>query len=122
MLGLLLGFTAHLNKRAGKVILAVVDVLQTIPALALLAVSGPAIGAALYADARVGDHLSLLALGVLFSCWQTLCAAILSGVGRQGAAAGIALAGAGLAVLRMDAETTSLEDVFLELTGKELRD
>lgn len=67
-----------------------------IPALALLAVSGPAIGAALYADARVGDHLPLLALGVLFSCWQTLCAAILSGVGRQGAAAGIALAADGV--------------------------
>lgn len=67
-----------------------------IPALALLAVSGPAIGAALYADARVGDHLPLLALGVLFSCWQTLCAAILSGVGRQGAAAGIALVADGV--------------------------
>ncbi len=67
-----------------------------IPALALLAVSGPAIGAALYGDARVGDHLPLLALGVLFSCWQTLCAAILSGVGRQGAAAGIALAADGV--------------------------
>ena len=38
LLGLLLGFTAHLNKRAGKVILAVVDVLQTIPALALLGI------------------------------------------------------------------------------------
>ena len=30
------------------------------------------------------------------SCWQTLCAAILSGVGRQGAAAGIALAADGV--------------------------
>ncbi len=38
LLGLLLGFTAHLNRRAGKVILAVVDVLQTIPALALLGI------------------------------------------------------------------------------------
>lgn len=38
LLGLLLGFTAHLNKRAGKVILAVVDVMQTIPALALLGI------------------------------------------------------------------------------------
>lgn len=38
LLGLLLGFTAHLNKKAGKVILAVVDVLQTIPALALLGI------------------------------------------------------------------------------------
>ena len=38
LLGLLLGFTAHLNRKAGKVILAVVDVLQTIPALALLGI------------------------------------------------------------------------------------
>ncbi|MFR4756838.1 MAG: polysaccharide biosynthesis C-terminal domain-containing protein [Evtepia gabavorous] len=34
----------------------------------------------------------LLALGVLFSCWQTLSACVLSGVNRQGASAGIALA------------------------------
>ena len=43
-----------------------------IPALALLAVLGSAIGQSLYRDDRVGDHLPLLALGVLFSCWQTL--------------------------------------------------
>lgn len=38
IVGLLLGFAAHLNRRAGKVILAVVDLLQTIPALALLGI------------------------------------------------------------------------------------
>ena len=38
LVGLALGFAAHLNRRAGKVILAVVDVLQTIPALALLGI------------------------------------------------------------------------------------
>lgn len=38
-----------------------------IPALALLAVLGPALGRALYQEERVGDHLPLLALGVLFS-------------------------------------------------------
>ena len=36
-----------------------------IPALALLAVLGSAIGQSLYRDERVGDHLPLLALGVL---------------------------------------------------------
>lgn len=55
-----------------------------IPALALLAVLGSAIGQSLYRDDRVGDHLPLLALGVLFSCWQTLSACVLSGVNRQG--------------------------------------
>ena len=44
---------------------------------------------------------------------------VCSGGADLRAPAGIALAGAGLAVLRMDAETTSLEDVFLELTGDE---
>ena len=41
---------------------------------------------------------------------------VCSGGADLRAPAGIALAGAGLAVLRMDAETTSLEDVFLQLT------
>ena len=44
---------------------------------------------------------------------------VCSGGADLRAPAGIALAGAGLAVLRMDAETTSLEDVFLELTEDE---
>ena len=39
-----------------------------------------------------GHDCPLLALGVLFSCWQTLSACVLSGVNRQGASAGIALA------------------------------
>ncbi len=67
-----------------------------IPALALLAVLGSAIGESLYKDARVGDHLPLLALGVLFSCWQSLSAYVLSGVNRQGASAAIALVADGL--------------------------
>ena len=69
-----------------------IDFLFVLPALALLAVLGSAIGQSLYRDDRVGDHLPLLALGVLFSCWQTLSACVLSGVNRQGASAGIALA------------------------------
>lgn len=62
-----------------------------IPALALLAVLGSAIGGALYKEPAVGDHLSLLALGVLFSCWHGLFACVLSGVNRQGASAAVAL-------------------------------
>lgn len=67
-----------------------------IPALALLAVLGDAIGQSLYGDPRAGDHLPLLALGVLFSCWQSLFACVLSGVGRQNTAALAALAADGL--------------------------
>ena len=67
-----------------------------IPALALLAVLGPALGRALYGDPRVGDHLPLLALGVLFSCWQALGACVLNGVDRQGTSAAIALVSDGV--------------------------
>lgn len=67
-----------------------------IPALALLAVLGPALGRALYQEERVGDHLPLLALGVLFSCWQSLGAYVLNGVDRQKASAAIALGADGV--------------------------
>ncbi|MDO4515751.1 MAG: oligosaccharide flippase family protein [Bacillota bacterium] len=70
-----------------------------IPALALLAVLGSAIGVALYKEPGVADHLSLLALGVLFSCWQSLFSWVLNGVGRQGASAAIALMCDGLQLL-----------------------
>lgn len=65
--------------------------LLLIPALSLLAVLGPALGAALYRDARVGDHMALLSLGVLFGSWQTLLSNCLSGLERPRAAAKIAL-------------------------------
>lgn len=70
--------------------------LLLLPALALLAVLGPAIGTALYGEAAVGDHLPLLALGVLFSCWQSLFSWVLTGIGRQGLSAAIALVCDGL--------------------------
>lgn len=70
-----------------------------IPALALLAVLGSAIGEALYGQAGVGDHLPLLALGVLFSCWQTLFLCVLNGLNRQGSSAAIALVCDGVQLL-----------------------
>lgn len=70
--------------------------LLLLPALALLAVLGPAIGTALYGEASVGDHLPLLALGVLFSCWQTLFSWVLTGIDRQGLSAALALVCDGL--------------------------
>lgn len=62
-----------------------------IPALTLLAVLGSAVGVALYKEPGVADHLPILALGVLFACWQTLFAFVLNGINRQGASAAIAL-------------------------------
>ncbi|MBR5792695.1 MAG: oligosaccharide flippase family protein [Ruminiclostridium sp.] len=62
-----------------------------IPALSLLAVLGSGLGVTLYEEPTVGDHLLLLALGVLFSSWQTLFYFVLSGLDRQGTSAAIAL-------------------------------
>ena len=70
--------------------------LALLPALALLAALGPALGQALYGTYRVGEHLPLLSLGVLFSCWQGLWTGVLSGLGRQRTAAAIALTCDGL--------------------------
>lgn len=65
--------------------------LLLIPSLALLAVVGPQLGVVLYRDDRAGDYMALLAVGVLFSCWQTLLSNALYGLDRSGAAAGVAL-------------------------------
>ena len=62
-----------------------------IPALSLLAVLGSGLGVTLYKEPAVADHLPILALGVLFSCWETLFAFVLSGINRQGASAAVAL-------------------------------
>ena len=62
-----------------------------IPSLSLLSVLGGAIGAALYKEPRVGAHLPLLALGVLFSCWESLFIWVLTGLNRQTAAAAVSL-------------------------------
>jgi stage V sporulation protein B len=70
-----------------------------IPALALLAVAGGALGSVLYGEPTVGDHLPLLALGVLFSCWQSLFSYVLTGVDRQGTSAAIALVCDGVQLL-----------------------
>ena len=70
-----------------------------IPALALLTVLGPALGGALYGEPSVGDHLLLLGLGVLFSCWQSLFSGVLSSLERQKTAAGLALTCDGVQLL-----------------------
>ncbi len=62
-----------------------------IPALALLAVLGPAIGGALYKEPTVGQNLPILALGLLFGCWQTLFACVLNALNRQVHYAALAL-------------------------------
>lgn len=62
-----------------------------IPSLSLLAVLGPELGSALYRQPNVGYQMPLLALGVLFACWQSLMSCALTGLNLQSTAAAIAL-------------------------------
>jgi len=84
-----LGRRADIQRRIRKAIGAANLIL--IPALALLAVIGPKLGAALYKDVRVGDHMELLTLGVLLCCWQSLLGNCLNGLNHQASAAKIAI-------------------------------
>ena len=53
------------------------------PAMALLAVSGPAIGRLLYREETVGRYILPLAAGTLLSCYQSVLGGVLNGLGRQ---------------------------------------
>ncbi|MCC8122293.1 MAG: oligosaccharide flippase family protein [Oscillospiraceae bacterium] len=58
-----------------------------LPAMAFMIVLGPTIGEALFQDARVGAFIAPLAVGVVFSCYQSILGGVLNGVGRQQVAA-----------------------------------
>ena len=53
------------------------------PAMALLAVIGPAVGRALFKDPRVGELILPLAVGTLLGCWQSVLSGALNGLGLQ---------------------------------------
>lgn len=53
------------------------------PAMALLAVIGPAIGQAVYKEPAVGQHMGWLAVGTLLSCWQSVLGGALNGLSLQ---------------------------------------
>lgn len=57
------------------------------PALALLTVLGPTLGRALFRNDAVGEFMLPLAVGTLFSCWQSVLAGALNGLGKQKTAA-----------------------------------
>ena len=62
------------------------------PAMALLAVVGPTVGAALFRDSRVGEYILPLAAGTLLGCWQSVLGGALNGLGLQGRGARNAIA------------------------------
>lgn len=57
------------------------------PAMALLTVVGPDLGQLLYGEPAVGQFMVPLAAGTLLTCWQSLLAGALNGMGRQKEAA-----------------------------------
>ena len=57
------------------------------PAMALLTVIGPTVGAALFRDDRVGELILPLAVGTLLGCWQSVLSGALNGLGLQSKAA-----------------------------------
>lgn len=59
----------------------------TMPAMALMVVLGPDIGAALFREPTVGQFILPLSAGMLLSCYQSVLAGSLNGLGRQPSAA-----------------------------------
>ena len=57
------------------------------PAMALLTVVGPALGRTLFHESSVGQFMLPLAVGTLFSCWQSVLSGALNGLGHQACAA-----------------------------------
>lgn len=57
------------------------------PAMALLTVIGPTVGAAMFRDERVGELILPLAVGTLLGCYQSVLSGALNGLGLQEKAA-----------------------------------
>ncbi len=74
-----------IQRRLNRALLATSILMM--PATALLVVIGPALGQLLFGDARVGEHMLPLAVGVLISCYQSVLACVLNGVGQPRSAA-----------------------------------
>ena len=80
-----LGRMDEVRRRIHKALLATSVLIM--PALAILVVLGPTIGVLLFREATVGRYMVPLSLGVLLSCYQSVLSGVLSGIGRQAAAA-----------------------------------
>jgi O-antigen/teichoic acid export membrane protein len=63
-------------------ILSATSVLMA-PAMALLAVVGPAVGQLVYRESTVGGHMTWLAVGTLLSCYQSVLSGALNGLSLQ---------------------------------------
>lgn len=59
-----------------------------LPCMAMLVVIGPTLGRLLFKDARAGEMILPLAVGVVFTGYQAVLGSALNGLGKQSAAAG----------------------------------
>ena len=84
-----------------------------LPAMALLSVLGPDLAVLLFRESAAGAYLPPLAVSVALSCYRSVLACSLNGVGRQAAAARNALM-AGAAELGLTALTVGLPGVGLK--------
>jgi len=85
-----LGRMEEVRRRIGKALFA--TSILTMPAMALMVVLGPDIGAVLFREETVGQYIVPLSVGVLLSCYQSVLSCALNGIGRQPAAAGCSIA------------------------------
>lgn len=85
------GEVRRLSSRA----MAAVSVL-TLPAMALMVVLGPDLGRLMFKQDGVGEHLIPLAVTTAMSCYCSVLAAVLNGVGRQKEVAAVSLLGGGV--------------------------
>ena len=105
-----LGRKQDIRRRIDRAMLATSVVV--LPCMALMVVVGPAFGALLFRDERVGEFMLPLAVGVVFSCFQGVLGSALNGVGRQSAAARNALI-SGAVQLAFTAALTGIPGVGL---------
>lgn len=84
-----LGKRSDVHRRISKAMLATSVLI--LPAMALLVVLGPNLGAMLFNEPTVGDYIAPLSVGVALTCYQSVLSCSLNGVGKQPAAARNAL-------------------------------
>ena len=87
----------EVRRLVGQAISAVA--VLTLPAMSLMAVVGPDLGRAMFHQERVGEHLIPLAVTMAMSCFASVLASTLNGVGSQRAVAVISLVGGGVQLL-----------------------
>ena len=83
--GAALGRPELVRRRLDRALLATSVLI--LPAMALLAAAGPDLGAALFGEPAAGRYILPLAAGVALSCYQSVLASALNGLGRPQAAA-----------------------------------